>query len=981
MSPEMVIYYDDVGTFAYTESGHFDATCTQPEKTMYTVSFSYYGRSYSGTNTYLGEPALGHDWGEWVNNGDTHYHLCQRDGCNTREEVAHSGGTATCVSKPICIICEHEYGSPNPDAHNWSGWINDNDGNVHYRVCREPQCGKMEDQPHSWSNWEISETEHQRECGDCKATETQSHSGGAATCVKGPICKKCGYEYGSPDPVNGHSWDTGWTSNGGDTHWHKCLNPGCLERDGEENHTSETVPAVPATCDEGGLSEYTRCSKCEMLLSDQEEYMSLGHELTPVAKVEPTCTTPGTEAYWKCTRDGCGKLFSDADGKNETSLEALTIPALGHDWATELTKGETTHYYACSRCDERKDEAAHTGGTATCKAKAKCTVCGGEYGELAEHQYHPNVWYHDENDHWHRCNVCGQDSPHESHSGGTPTCTEKGMCEICGSRYVNALGHEIVLTRPVYPTCTEPGMMKYSECTRCGKPFRDSAGTQEGRIMSATGHRLTPVAKVEPSCTTPGTEAYWQCTRCDKLFSDAEGKNEITAPAAIEALGHQLSPVAKVEPSCTTPGAEAYWKCTRDGCGMLFSDAGGKNEITAPAAIEALGHTEVVDAAVEATCTETGLTVGKHCSVCSEVLVKQDEVAALGHNYTETGRTITLITYTCQRCGNSYSVYNQLSKNTISGLVRDNANDYMDYTASVSGGHGNRYLSITPDLKTEEDLYKATILYLKPEYIEQWLTQGITTVSFRRAIPGNGNAILEINLAEAKNYRQWFTPNILDTENPDHLSFVLTPSLDGSQMSVFVKAAFDYSSRKAKQFSGITLSTVTIETETRETNEPSIAHQEEYNPGGTRINETLQQADPSFLNTGGADKDPDGGHTRDADNEYYFGFAGTHPISITLGENENEQFKALFKGDNRYYTPSATETSAKTELELGVSRLETIAESAGYSPIFPHDQPFTGEFQGRDLDQTMPAEKTAVFADGFSLGANHTLTVKGTLIG
>ena len=86
------------------------------------------------------------------------------------------------------------------------------------------------------------------------------------------------------------------------------------------------------------------------------------------------------------------------------------------------------------------------------------------------------------------------------------------------------------------------------------------------------------------------------------------------------------------EATCTEAGYTAY-TCR---CGDTYKVDGEA----------ALGHTEVVDAAVAATCTEAGKTEGKHCSVCNEVLVAQEEVAALGHSYKEG---------TCEVCGDKES--------------------------------------------------------------------------------------------------------------------------------------------------------------------------------------------------------------------------------------------------------------------------------------------------------------------------------------
>ena len=78
--------------------------------------------------------------------------------------------------------------------------------------------------------------------------------------------------------------------------------------------------------------------------------------------------------------------------------------------------------------------------------------------------------------------------------------------------------------------------------------------------------------------------------------------------------------IPAVGATCTATGLTAGKKCAD--CGEILV----KQEVTPKT-----GHTEVIDKAVAPTCQKEGLTEGKHCSVCNEVLVKQEAVEKTAH--------------------------------------------------------------------------------------------------------------------------------------------------------------------------------------------------------------------------------------------------------------------------------------------------------------------------------------------------------------
>ena len=100
------------------------------------------------------------------------------------------------------------------------------------------------------------------------------------------------------------------------------------------------------------------------------------------------------------------------------------------DWESD----GTYHWHTCS-CTEEFDKAEHSGGTATCTAKANCSVCNAAYGNTADHN-HGSEWQKNADEHWNEC-ACGDKANKASHTDSN----NDGKCDTCEYQMTNGGGN------------------------------------------------------------------------------------------------------------------------------------------------------------------------------------------------------------------------------------------------------------------------------------------------------------------------------------------------------------------------------------------------------------------------------------------------------------------------------------------------------------------------------------------------------------
>ena len=415
------------------------------------------------------------------NNGD---HYC--DTCKVR--VSCSGGTATCKDKAICEICEKPYGEVDPTNHVGDTEVRDAkaatctengyEGDIYCKDCGvklssgEPIAAsghKDDNKDHSCDVCgvevgEHNDTDHDHKCdygcsvaiGDHKAGEGKHTcdycgavmskcSGGIATCKDKAICEICGKPYGEVDPTN-HVGDT------------------------------EIRDSKAATCTEDGYTGDTYCKGCNTKLSSGEPIAASGHKDD---NKDHSCDV--------CEAEVGEHIDVDHDHKCDYGCAV----AIGDHKA-----GEGKH--TCDYCGAVMSKCS--GGTATCKDKAICEICGKPYGEKDP----------------------------TNHVGGTEirdskaaTCTDNGYegdiyCKDCGVKLssgepIVAFGHTYKDEVTKEATTESAGIRTYT-CEKCGdsyteeiaklpaKPEPTKPSKPENRVEPTKPSK--PENRVEPSKPT-----------------------------------------------------------------------------------------------------------------------------------------------------------------------------------------------------------------------------------------------------------------------------------------------------------------------------------------------------------------------------------------------------------------------------------------------------------------------------------------------
>lgn len=334
------------------------------------------------------------------------------------------------------------------------------------------------------TSWTHDDNEHWKQCSRCDAKDDVSpHTWDSGTITTAPTCTKAGKKTYSctkcdatkiePIPATGHSWKSDWTSDA-THHWYECDNKNCDVTDNAGKKGYAEHSGGKATCTQNAVCEFCKAEYGEKLPHD------FTAETVDAKYLKSAATCTEKAVYYKSCAV-CG-LSSEGTADEATFFSGN---ALDHNWgAWTQNSDEKTHTRICKR------DTSHT-ETENCidaNKDHKCDICDYIISECAD----------DNKDH--KCDYCGKKLT--EHTGGKATCKDKAKCEVCGAEYgeLDAKNHTDLKHFPATAAAkTTEGNIEYWYCEGCGKYYSDKDGTKE--IKKAD----TVTAKLKDDSKSPQT--------------------------------------------------------------------------------------------------------------------------------------------------------------------------------------------------------------------------------------------------------------------------------------------------------------------------------------------------------------------------------------------------------------------------------------------------------------------------------------------
>lgn len=285
--------------------------------------------------------------------------------------------------------------------------------------------------------------------------------------------------------------------------------------------------------------------------------------------------------------------------------------------------------------------------------------------------------------------------------------------------------------------CSQPAKPTESNTTSSSTTTTTATNTPTS-ISTTTTQTTTIKPTTTTTQTTTTTTTQEKTTTTQKSTTTTTVKKPTTTTTKKPTTTTIKTTTTTKAPTTTTTTAHTHtysdWKitkaatCSAEGVEERVCSC-GKIEIQS---IAKLGHAVVIDKASAATCEKSGLTEGKHCSTCNTIIVKQEAVAKLSHDYSEEyiSGNPSHILFTCKKCGDNYkenvdTIAAEISIGIGTMLINGLRYDTCIYVENIVGGYGTKKVTSSEGYKsfsTDHDFENGTLISktIDVVYLQSW---------------------------------------------------------------------------------------------------------------------------------------------------------------------------------------------------------------------------------------------------------------------